>query len=276
MPRFAVASITWSCVCSLLFASPLLAETITDSNFNFTLELPDQFQPRPDLVGATPDIVHAFQYGEGSEDEIPILLFIEKLGGVIGKEHLKKEQMPASFQGELFITQWQGHDVDGFEVPESVNGIDTVTYNVQIPLLRQAIQVKLFGAADQRETLEPLLRQILDGLEGKSNWLSSAIPSTIANSENYGTILLVVAIVGMVLGLVLLWFLSRHTPKGTVFAVAIALFLLSGPLYDNDIREIRLLFAAMRLLGFAGVIVGVIDLFRRGTTELPSDNAKSE
>ena len=258
-----VTSIVMGCFCVLLTESESRADTVTDPTLGFTLKLSSDFMPRPDLVGATPDIVHAFQYGETTDDGIAVLLLIEKLGGVIGGERLKKQDMPPRFTGKLFVTTWQGFEIDGVEVPETANGIDAITYNVQIPLKSEAIQVKLFGPADHEETLKPLLRQILDGLEGKSNWLSSAAPSAVAERENYGTVLLCLGIIGIVAGLVFLWCVSRRTPKGTVLLIAAILYFVSWQIDDIRVREIRLLSGSMRMLGVAAGILGIVDLCRK-------------
>ncbi len=239
------------------------ADTVADPKLGFTLKLPTDFVPRPDLVGATPDIVHAFQYGEATEGEIAVLLLIEKLGGVIGRERLSSQDMPPGFNGDLFVTTWQGFEIDGFEVPESVNGVDAITYNVQIPLKREAIQVKLFGPVKREEVLRALLRQVLDGLKGESNWLAAAAPPSVAGSENYGMVLLCLGIVGVVAGLVILWFVSRISPKGTVLVIAAVLYLVSWQMDDIRVREIRLLSGTLRMLGFAGGILGVVDLLRK-------------
>ena len=239
------------------------ANRFADQKLGFTLNLSSEFSPRPDLVGAAPDIVHAFQLGEATEGELAVLLLIEKLGGVIGRERLRIQDMPPGFNGELFVTTWQGFEIDGFKVPETVNGIDAITYNVQIPLKREAIQVKLFGPADREETLKPLLRQILDNLEGESNWVSSAASPTVAERENYGTTLLGLAIGVVVAGLVLLWLLSRRTPKGTVLVIAVVVYLLSWQIDDVRVREVRLLSGTMRMLGVAAGILGIVDLCRK-------------
>jgi hypothetical protein len=191
---------------SVLALSPsaLRAETVTDLMLGFTLNLSDDLSPRPDLVGTIPDIVHAFELGQAAEGEVSVLLLIERMSGVIGRERVDAANLPAEFNGKLFDTTWQGFEVQGFEVPESVNGIDVVTYNVQIPLAPKAIQVRLFGRADQMEMLRAELRKVLDGLHGESNWLSSAAPTTLADSENYRTILLSAAIGGIMTGLFLL------------------------------------------------------------------------
>ena len=263
MRRIRVIPILVGCYCVLLTDSGSRADTVTDPTLGFTLKLSSDFIPRSDLVGATPDIVHAFQYGDATDEGIAVLLLVEKLGGVIGRERLKTQDMPPGFTGKLFVTTWQGFEIDGFEVPETVNGLDVITYHVQIPLRGEAIQVKLFGPVDREETLKPLLREILDGLDGKSNWLSSSAPSTVAESENYGTVLLCLGISGIVAGLVALWFVSRRTPRGTVLVISAVLYFVSWQIDDIRVREIRLLRGSMRMLGVAAGILGIVDLCRK-------------
>jgi len=263
MPRTSISPILLGCICFLPFLSSVQAETISDPDLEFTLELSEEFQQRPDLVNASPDIAHAFEFGAATEDEIAVILLIQKMGGTIRQKRTEMKHMPEGFQGKLFTTEWHGFQVNAFEVPETVNGVKTITYNVQIPLKDEAIQVMLFGRADDTETLKPLLRQILDGLEGESNWSSSTIPSTLAFSENYGTVLLSVAIGGIVLGVVALWFISHRTPKGTVLVIAIVVYVASWQFEDVPVREVRLLTGVMRMFGFAGAILGLIDLFRK-------------
>lgn len=197
---------------SVLVQSRALAETVKDKQLGFTLELSDEFTPRPDLVGATPDIVHVFQYGEFNEGEVPILLFIEKIGGTIGKERLKVEDFPEGFKGNLFVTKWQGFDVDGIEVPAEANGLDTITYNVQIPLKREAIQVKLLTPAGRAEEYKPLLKTILDGLEGETNWKSTSDMQSTPQKEQSGSVLgfFAVGIVVVLVLLIVLWIVFQQ------------------------------------------------------------------
>lgn len=275
MRTTSIKTILILCLPVMASASESRADTVTDPKLGFTLKLTSEFMPCMDLFGATPNIVHAFQYGEATEGEMGVLLLIEKLGGVIGRKRLNKLDMPPGFDGDLFVTTWQGFEIDGFVVPETLNGIDVVTYNVQIPLKGEAIQIKLFGPADREETLKPLLRQVLDGLDGESNWFSSAAPPAVANSENYGMVLLCLGIVGVVAGLIVLWLVSRRTPKGTVLVIAIVLYSLSWQIGDSRVREMRLLSGTMRMLGFGGGIIGIIDLLRKRKSEQaiqPTDN----
>lgn len=171
--------------------------------------------------------------------------------------------MPSSFGGEIFTTSWQSFDVQGFEVPETVNGIDAITFNVQIPLKPKAVQIKLFGPITRKEELRALLPQVLDGLKGHSNWLKSLAPASVSNSKSYGYALLAVAIVALVLGVLVFWRLSKRAPKGTVLVIAVSIYCFSWLIDGIYIRELRMLSGMTRMLGFAGIILGFVDLVRQ-------------
>ncbi|MBI1249056.1 hypothetical protein GC197_14590 [bacterium] len=271
--RLPVVSIVLGCFCVLLSVLPAQAETVTDEELHFTLDVPEGFTPRPDLVGAMPNIVHAFQLGEAKEGEIPVLLLIEKLGGTIDRKPITREHLPAGFVGEMFDTTWQGFDVQATAVHESVNGLKAITYNVLIPLKRKAIQVRLLIPAEREPEFRPMLRPILDGLHGESNWVASAATPAVASSPLYPTLLLIMAI-GIVLGgLVILWFLSRITPMGTVLVISVMLYAISWRIGEEEGREMLVVGGAIRMLGFAGGILGAIDMFlkRKPKDEKPSE-----
>lgn len=255
-----------------LFITPLrstAAETIVDNERGFTLRLPDGFQPYPDLVGATPNIIHAFVSGDPSDSELDIILFVEKMAGVIGRERLKPGDLPPGFHGRLFTAVWQGFEVDGFEVPEQLGEISTITYNVQIPLQRAAIQVKLFGPTARESELKPLLSQILGGLTGESNWNSSAVSDTASDNRRF--VLMAMAVAIIVGGLVALFLISKKTPKGTVLAIAAVIYFVSWSV-DGHFRETLVLRGSLRMLGFAGGILGIIDLVRKRRPQAKSPN----
>jgi len=239
-------------------------ERIVDDARGFTLTLPDGFVANPDLVGATPDIVHGFVLGDPTDEDLDIIFFIEKMRGTIGRQRPKGEDMPSDSQGRLFTTQWQEFEVDAFEVPEQLGEIQTITYNVQIPLKRAAIQVKLFGPADRESELKSLLAEILAGLKGESNWIQSAAPSApVTSSESYGVILLAFAILFVVGGLVVLWLISSKAPKGTVLAIAAVIYCLGLSLASVRVREVLMLTGTLKMLGFSGGILGIADLVRK-------------
>ena len=251
-------------IVAMLSSHVSAGDSVVDKALGFTLRLPDGFVANPDLVGAAPNIVHGFVLGDPTDDEQDIVLFIEDMRGIIGRERLSPKDMPPGFQGRLFTIQWQGFDVDAFAVPEQFGEIKTITYNVQIPLKRSAIQVRLVGIADRDSELKVLLAETLAGLEGESNWIRSAMPVPgLASSEKYGSVLLAFTIVFIVGGVVALWLIARRTPKGTVLAIAAAMYVASWALSGIRVREVLMLVGLLRMLGFAGGILGILDLLRK-------------
>ena len=250
----------------LMHPSPPISaeEAVVDEARGFTLKLPDGFVAAPDLVGNPPDIVHAFILDDSNDETLDIMLFVEQQRGFIGRERLKPEDFPPGFPGTLFTTRWRGFELDAFRVPERLGDIATITYNVQIPLKRNAIQLKLFGPTDREPELKRLLGKVLDGLEGESNWTASATPpASVASDEKYGLILMGVAAVIVLGGLIALFLISKISPKGTVLAIAATIYVASWSLEGIRVREVLLVSGAMRMLGFAGGILGIVDLIRK-------------
>jgi hypothetical protein len=247
------------------------AETIIDEANGFVLYLPPGFEPNPALADAAPDILHGAILGDPTDEEPDIILFIEKMDGVMDRERLDPAQMPPGFRGRLFITQWQGFEVEAFEVPEQVGEVEFVTYNVQIPLVQNAIQVKLFGPGDQRAKLKVMLKGILAGLQGPSNWIPSAVPgSSTMNSGAYGMVLLGFAIVLIIGGVVALFVISRTVPKGGVLAIAVGIYFAGAATSNVRLREMMMVSGSLKFLGFVGIILGVVDLVRKRKTKIES------
>ena len=86
--------------------------------------------------------------------------------------------------------------------------------------------------------------------------------------DPFGQVFLVVSIVAVVAALVGFWFLSRRGPHGSVLAVAAALYIASYAFDPGRSRELVGLAGILRITGFVGGILGVIDLVRR-----PRDSA---
>ena len=158
------------CLTAALSAS----EKIVDKSLGFTLALPEGFLPRADLVGSQKGIIHAFSLGDPNDEEVDTFLMIEDLGGTIGPEPLNQNSLPKDFKGQLLTTTWQGFEVDVFRIPEESKGTEIVNYNVQVPLKRRAIQVRLIGLMKYDQELKNLMPRLLESLQGESNWKSTA------------------------------------------------------------------------------------------------------
>src|SRR5690348_12680013 len=72
----------------IVVASALAGQTVHNDQPPFTLVVPDGFEPAPQFVGQK-EIIQAFFSSGGEANTGKILLFVERLGGVIGREHLK-------------------------------------------------------------------------------------------------------------------------------------------------------------------------------------------
>lgn len=68
------------------------------------------------------------------------------------------------------------------------------------------------------------------------------------------------------------WYLSRVAPKGTVLAVAAGIYVVSWLINPGNSRELHGLVGFLRLLGFVGGVLGVIDLVKK-RPPTQSDNA---
>ncbi len=88
---------------------------------------------------------------------------------------------------------------------------------------------------------------------------------------NYETVFLIGSLVIGIGGFVVLWFISKHTPRGTVLAISILLYMISQALGPNRIRELHMLSGLLGMLGFGGGILGLLDLVKpRTATESKS------
>jgi hypothetical protein len=241
------------------------AETIEDTRRGFSLTLPDGFHIAR-TTAAVPRVPYVFSYGEQRDGEIGILLFVEEMGGVLPKGNLAHQPLPADFKGSLFNVPWQGLMVEALEVREQMNGVDYVTFQVQVPIKVGGIQLKLFGPLKRTPELKVILPQILEGLHGESNWSSSA---TKPEASGPRADLLLIAAILLVGGIVALWLVSKWTPRGTVLAISIGIHAITWIAPQPASREMLVLNGALRLLATAGVILGIVELVRKRKSDQP-------
>jgi len=95
-PQFTIRRVLTAASVVLLLTSHVGAgETVVDAAHGFTLTLPDGFEAHPDLVGAMPEAIHGFVLGDPTDDQLDVILWIEEMGGVIGRSRFKPEDLPA-------------------------------------------------------------------------------------------------------------------------------------------------------------------------------------
>ncbi len=102
------------------------------------------------------------------------------------------------------------------------------------------------------QTTRPLLASIPD-----------AYPSNLLIADTYGVVVVVVSLLVVAIALASLWSAARQMPRGVMLAIALVVFIASLVIPPGDIRELHALTGAMRMFGFVGFIMGIVDLFRK-------------
>jgi hypothetical protein len=196
------------CILLLLLPTAGAAATFQDENLGFTVDIPEGFEPDPAVLGANRDFAHAFAKDDPAGG-LSTIIVIERMRGTIGRERLDPGKLPPGFKGKLFTARWNGFDVEATEVPEELNGVPTVNYNAQVPLKREAVQLRVVGPRSKDKELRALLDQLLAGLKGETNWTTLPAPSAAAGAPKRSSVIAGVALCAAACA-VILWLLMRR------------------------------------------------------------------
>lgn len=272
-PSFAVlhrAALGW-----LALVAGASAAELNDRELGFSMTVPKGFEKQK-TDPSDGIIVHTFVRDHPDEAKADSVVAIQKLNGVIGPEKLTQKDLPKDFAGKLYYLPWQGHELSGFVFTQEAGGKKVVTYAIQVPLRRQAVQLMVAGPADEASEHERLIKQCLATLRGESNLelptgtsrnrdsILSSPANTSARDKSELRTAVFIAIVGstMIAVLAALWVISRYAPRGGVLILSIAIFLLAKQIPDSS-RMALLLGGTLQLSSVAGVLLGIWDLLRR-------------
>jgi hypothetical protein len=110
-----------------------------------------------------------------------------------------------------------------------------------------------------------------------SRELMAVQPSTF---DNYGIVLLTTSIVFVVGALIALWLLSKKLPKGGSLGLAAAAYVAGwcagSAAEESHGRELYAVAGALKMVGFIGIILGVVDLVRNCKSVPGSDASTSD
>jgi len=158
------------------------AATLQDSSLGFSLDIPAGFQPLPQ---SNIPAAYRYVYIKSVPHEPNRVLCVKVLGGPLPPGHITPQDLPPGQNASITAFSWRGLSVDGFRVPESQGGFPYLTFNVDIPLRVQAIQIGFGGPAQAEGELRDTANQVLSSLAGETNWsvtdfarknLPSAVP----------------------------------------------------------------------------------------------------
>jgi hypothetical protein len=93
------------------------------------------------------------------------------------------------------------------------------------------------------------------------------MPASVNESEEYKAVLLLVTILAVGGGLLVLWRISRRSPRGTVLVLALIVYTVGLSLAEAPVREARLASGICKMLGVTGGILGWIVYVRKGKAE---------
>ncbi len=197
--------------------SAQVSQTLDDPSYGYKLTIPPGFtENKLPLQGANPDIVHMYIRGQLEDRNNATLILITRMHGTLGRETIKAADLPPGSKASTFKTTWKGYQIDAFEVPETVEGMNYLTYNAQIPLSREAIQIGVFGTASRKAELRALMDNLLSNLEGETNWSGSGPLSQSAGKlGQYTPVIILVAVVVVAIIVVQILFKSKRPTKSS-------------------------------------------------------------
>jgi len=143
----------------------LTAIQVEDHDIGFSFDLPEDYESFPSTAKPK-GFSHAYLR------QVPLegnrLLLVKPMGGTLPRKRLKPQELPPG--KTVFTLIWRGLEVDAVRVPEKSGNIDYVTFNIQIPLRKQAIQLTFAGPAEVESQVRALAERTLSTLEGETNW----------------------------------------------------------------------------------------------------------
>jgi hypothetical protein len=173
--RVAVATVAavWLLMVSAAAAVRAADTVISDSSLGITLTIPDGFEPVPDFQSPPGfDIRHAYQRTP-TDGQPGVVIMVERLPGprVYGETYDQAIQRRGGAQ-DVGDEQWKSHSLDVLVEKETLAGNVRITRRVQVPIMPNAIQLRVVGAESQDAELAELTRTLLASLDGPTNWLS--------------------------------------------------------------------------------------------------------
>jgi len=147
-------------------------EVVSHPQLGLRLSVPDGFVQDPDRVQG--QVVYAFQRPPAGEQKLGTFIVVSRLGGVLGREKLDPREV-ASKSPNVSLTneKWKGFDLEVFRVPEQAGELRLLTFNAQVPLKPEAVQVAVIGEAGGEAELRNILQSVLSNLDGQTNWLNT-------------------------------------------------------------------------------------------------------
>jgi len=147
-------------------------ETVSHPQLGFRLSVPDGFAQHPESVQG--DVLYAFHRPPAGEQQMGMIIGVSRLNGVLSREKIDPKQLSVhNPQATIVRESWKGFDIEVCRIPETLGDLRVVTFNADVPLKPEAIQIKAIAEAANEEELLAVLRSVLVQLDGQTNWLNT-------------------------------------------------------------------------------------------------------
>jgi hypothetical protein len=187
-------------------------ETVSHSELGLRLTIPEGFAQDP--ARARGGVIYHFERPPVGDRKVATFVVVSRLGGTLGREKIDPKSVAAKNPSVAIVTErWKGFDIEVFRVPEQLGEIQMLTFNAQVPLKPEAVQVAVIGDARDEAELREILRGLLGTLEGETNWFTETQRSERLADGITRMIVAVVVLVGI--GLVV-WQVVRKRRKTSV------------------------------------------------------------
>lgn len=135
------------------------------------------------------------------------LVSVQDLGEVIRQDADLSRLKRAGGNVKLEKMRWRDFEVDVFCVTEGEAGLVFVSLNAQVPLLPRGVQVSISGLKTEERAVRRELEKLLEGINGRSNWVSIAEREAAESSGLVRNSITVAALVLLVGGA--LWAIAK-------------------------------------------------------------------
>ena len=249
------------------------AQTVySDPCGDFSLTIPVGFEPVPPEY-TKQDFLCTYLRTGPDGGPLPTTIGIQQLGATISQEYMTDDQareialkFPNATSARTFRTSWQGFQINVLEVGMQTPAGPVLSITAEVPLKRNAIRIIVAAPKSDRTEAYRLLNEALATLEGETNW-KTGTGKLLDESKPYPAIALGMPVGTVIIGLVILWLISRKAPKATVMILAIMIWLVGAGLGKTEVRMLMLISGSLKMLGFAAGILGIADLLSKRKTK---------
>ena len=148
------------------FSAPA-GRQIVSTDPDFTMLLPADFRASQKLP---PGAIYFWQQFDRQDRKTGVFIVVEPV-----PELAQVSYKPFTGVDLVYTERWQGWDISVF-VSHLKNGDQTmITRNAAVPLKGTAIKIQVSGPESADAQMDALIREILAGLQGQTNWVTPEV-----------------------------------------------------------------------------------------------------